>query len=153
MLSNILAAAGSDGTLMLAVIIAESVLIVALLITVIVLAAKNKKYRTANKTKSENVKIIDGVRYTTDKAELTASGEAAITHLVGDFILERGITYTTRKSSRLIPGKYTILSGIEGVEKFNVRIGGFVREVKHASDIVLSEGDEICAVSHPAILR
>lgn len=140
---------------MLPIIIAEAVVIVGLLIAVIVLAVINKKYKgkEKDKVKADNVKVIDGVRYTKDKAERRDNGEAAITHLVGDFVLERGVNYATRKNSRLIPGKYTILSGVEGVEKFNVRIGGFVREIKHASDIVLSEGDEICAVSHPAILR
>ena len=124
---------------------------VGLIIAVVVLATRGRK--NAKNIKADNVKIINGVRYTTDKAEMTADGEAAITHLVGDFILERGVSYTVRKNSRLIPGKYTILSGVEGVEAFNVRIGGFVREIKHAADIVLSEGDEISSVSHPSILR
>lgn len=134
------------------VIIIESVVLAGLAIALAAVCIRNKN-RDTKDVKADNVKVVDGVRYTTDKKEMNDDGSAAITHLIGDFILERGITYTSRKNSRLLPGKYTIVSGVEGVEKFNVRIGGIVREIKHASDIVLAEGDEICAVSHPAILR
>ena len=124
-------------------------LLTAALITVSVLLIQ----KTRSTTKAGNVKIINGVRYTTDKNEFKENGSAAITHLEDDFILERGVTFTARKGSKLVPGKYTILSAVEGVHSFNIRVGGLVREVRHASDIVLNDGDQICAVSHSAILR
>lgn len=137
---------------LLIVTIVLGALALGLLVAVIVLSYKlaRKNERTE---KSDNVKIVDGVRYTTTKAETAADGGVAVTHRQGDVILDRGVTYTVRKDGRIIPGKYTVLSGSEGAEAFNLRVGGFVREFKHASDIVLAEDEEICAVSHPVILR
>lgn len=58
-----------------------------------------------------------------------------------------------RLGGKIIPGKYTVLTGSENTDKFNLRIGGIVREYSHAEDIVLADGEEICAVSHAVILR
>ena len=134
---------------LIAIIIAEGVLLVGLIIAFAIVL---KKRRTPA-GKADNVKIEDGIRYTTDRAETTADGEVAITHLKGDVILRRGRTYTVRKDGYIIPGKYTVLSHNENAETFNLRIGGIVREYKHASDIVLADGEKICAVSHAVVLR
>lgn len=137
---------------MLIGIIIEGVAVLGLLIAVIVLGVKLSQTKKPS-TKADNVKIVDGVRYTTNANEFNDNGSAVITHREGDVILERGVTYTATKGGAVIPGKYTILSASENADAFNVRIGGFVREIRHAADIVLAEGDEICAVSHTAILR
>ena len=57
------------------------------------------------------------------------------------------------KGNDITAGKYTVLTSVEGVEAFNVRVNGFVREIKHNSPIVLGEGDSFCPVSHSVILR
>ena len=134
----------------LIVIIAESILLLVLLITVAVLAVKLKR---KNLSKADNVKIKNGVRYTVDGKEITENGDLKITHKERDFILSRGVTYEVRKGGALIPGKYTILSAEENTTSFNLRVDGFVREFKHADDIVLNDGDTISAVSHSVILR
>lgn len=134
----------------LIVIIAESILLLVLLITVAVLAVKLKR---KNLSKADNVKIKNGVRYTVDGKEITENGDLKITHKERDFILSRGVTYEVRKGGALIPGKYTILSAEENTTSFNLRVDGFVREFKHADDIVLNDGDIISAVSHSVILR
>lgn len=100
-----------------------------------------------------NVVVKDGVRYTTDKAITTEHGDVKVTHRMGDIQLNRGVTYTVAKGDNIIPGKYAVLSIDNNVDKFNMRIGGFVRELVHGSNIVLSEGDEIAAVSHDVALR
>lgn len=134
----------------LIVIIAESILLLVLLITVAVLAVKLKR---KNLSKADNVKIKNGVRYTIDGKEIAENGDLKITHKERDFILSRGVTYEVRKGGALIPGKYTILSAEENSTSFNLRVDGFVREFKHADDIVLNDGDTISAVSHSVILR
>lgn len=134
------------------VVIVLGVLTAGLAIAVGVLGYKLAKINDAT-AKADNVKIVDGVRYTTDKQEFAPDGGIAVTHREGDVMLERGVTYKVRKDGKIIPGKYTVLSGSEGTKAFNLRVGGLVREYRHASDIVLAEGEEISAVSHPVILR
>lgn len=132
------------------IILVVSIVCVILLIALIAVV---NHYKAKNKGKADNVKVIKGVRYTTNHVETNEQGDVVVTHSVGDVILERGETYTVAKGGKIIPGKYTVLSDKEGVSAFNLRIDDFVREYKHASDLVLSEGEKICAVSHSVILR
>lgn len=111
-----------------------------LLIFIIFFLLKSK-----NKPSNKDIKIVDGVRY--DKKKKGNS------FVEGDILLKRGEKYKVEKNTRIIPGKYIILSADESAITFNVRLGGFVREFEHNSSVVLSEGDEICPVSHNVILR
>ncbi len=132
------------------IIIVESVVLAVMIIVVVaLLIARRKK----PKAKADNVFVENGVRYTRDEIERTGNGEVKVTHASGDIILERGITYVVQKGGRIIPGKYTALTTAEGESSFNLRLGDFVREYEHATDIVLSEGETVCAVSHNVILR
>lgn len=132
------------------IIIVESVVLAVMIIVVVaLLIARRKK----PKAKADNVFVKNGVRYTRDEIERTENGEVKVTHASGDIILERGITYVVQKGGRIIPGKYTALTTAEGESSFNLRLGDFVREYEHATDIVLSEGETVCAVSHNVILR
>lgn len=131
------------------VIIIEAVVIAALIIALIVFAVKTKK----PKNKADNVYTSHGVRYTRDSAEHKENGGIAVTHREGDIVLERGRVYRAVENSDFMPGKYTVLTTGEKTAKFNLRIGGIVREYSHATDIVLADGDEICAVSCAVILR
>ena len=132
------------------VIIAESAVILGLVIAVIVLALK---LRAKPRSSADDVTIKDGVRYTKYGTEVAEDGSAVVSHLEGDIILKRGVTYTVGKENKVIPGKYAVLSASEKQGAFNLRIGNIVREVHHGDDIVLGEGETICAVSHPVILR
>lgn len=119
---------------------------VVLLITVIVLARQNKLLKFGR------VKIKKGVRYTTDE-RVEKDNEANITYNQKDFILEINKEYVVGETKKLLPGTYTVLASNEENTKFNLRIGGVVREYKHGQKIVLSKGETITAVSHIVILR
>lgn len=117
-----------------------------LLITVIVLARQNKLLKFGR------VKIKKGVRYTTDE-RVEKDNEANITYNQKDFILEINKDYVVGETKKLLPGTYTVLASNEESTKFNLRIGGVVREYTHGQKIVLSKGETITAVSHIVILR
>lgn len=125
----------------------------ALLIAVIILGITlYKKIKILKNSKAEDVYIKDGVRYTKDSRSSDA-GNVSVTHNEGDKVLERGKIYTVGKNDELLPGKYTVLASGENAPNFNMRIGGLVREYAHNSNIVLSEGDKVAAVSHSVVLR
>ena len=118
---------------------------VVLLITVIVLARQNKLLKFGG------VKIRKGVRYTTDE-RVEKNNEANITYNQKDIILEINKDYVVGEG-KMLPGTYTVLASNEENTKFNLRIGGVVREYTHGQKIVLSKGETITAVSHIVILR
>lgn len=119
---------------------------VILLVTVIVLARQNKLLKFGR------VKIRKGVRYSTDE-RIEKDNEANITYNQKDFILEINKDYVVGETKKLLPGTYTVLASNEENTKFNLRIGGVVREYTHGQKIVLSKGETITAVSHIVILR
>ena len=137
---------------MTGVIIALGIVCVGLIIAVAVLSIKLRK-ATERKSSADDVRIVDGVRYTKYGTEEAADGSPVVSHLESDIVLKRGVTYKVGKDLKIIPGKYAVLSASEKQRAFNIRIGGLVREVRHGDDIVLGEGDTICAVSHSVILR
>lgn len=138
----------------LAIIITAAVLsVTAVITTVLVLRLRHKqKKATGAQSKAEPVTVVEGVRYTPSNTLFKSNGNIKATFLVGDFVLERGKEVTVSKTG-LLPGKYTVLSTDESMSSFNIRVGGFVREYKHASSIILAEGDKISAVSISVILR
>ena len=113
---------------------------------------KNKKRRKIEADKG--VVEHKDVRYS-DKTDRTdAAGNEKATFASGDIVLSKGTTYTAgTKRDELKPGKYTILTAAEGINGFNIRLNGFVREYKHNSAIILGEGDTICPVSTSIVLR
>lgn len=118
---------------------------VVLLITVIVLARQNKLLKFGG------VKVKKGVRYSTDE-RIEKNNEANITYNQKDIILEINKDYVVGEG-KMLPGTYTVLASNEENTKFNLRIGGVVREYTHGQKIVLSKGETITAVSHIVILR
>ena len=90
---------------------------------------------------------MDGVRYAEEPSVKKVS------HREGDYVLAVDKTVKAEKDGELLPGQYTVLSGADGVDAFNVRVGGFVRELHHGDTIVLGDGEEITAVSHTVVLR
>lgn len=125
-------------------------IVILLAIVVTVLSVKLNKLSPERKNK---ILIKDGVRYSSNDKVYTTSGDVTVNLAEGDAILAVGITYIAKKEGKILPGQYKILSTDANVSRFNLRKGGLVREYEHASDIVLNEGEEICAVSHSVILR
>ena len=121
------------------------------IVTLVLLLRKNKN-KGAHKDETEKIIVKDGVRYTDDKNITDAGGGMKVSHLEGDITLERGKEYTAKRGGYLMPGKYTALAAGADVS-FYLRIGGLVREYKHNSGLVLSEGDKITATSHTVVLR
>lgn len=119
--------------------------VVILFITVLVLARQNKLLKFGG------VKIKKGVRYSTDE-RIEKNNEANITYNQKDIILEINKDYVVGEG-KMLPGTYTVLASNEENTKFNLRIGGVVREYTHGQKIVLSKGETITAVSHIVILR
>ena len=137
-------------TEMLIGIIIGSVVLVALIGIIVGAIVKKKKL---TKHAVDKVVVKDNVRYTKDQNVVKDNGNMNITHNMGDIILAPTKKLTATKSGKFKPGKYTVLSADGSAEKFNVRIGGLVRELKHNSQIVVDEGDVITSVSHTIILR
>lgn len=127
------------------IIIALAVVAAILLVAVIILA---KSYR---KLKFGGIKIKKGVRYTTDELP-EKNNKANVTYNEKDIVLEINKEYVVGEN-KMLPGTYTVLASNETYTKFNLRVGGVVREYKHGQKIVLSKGDTITAVSHIVILR
>lgn len=71
----------------------------------------------------------------------------------GDITIGVQTTLKAEKGGVLAPGRYTILSADSSVDKFNVRLGKFVKECRHGDIVVLAEGDEITPTSNTIILR
>lgn len=101
----------------------------------------------------DDVTMKKGVRYTDDMTIVTKEGETNISFGKGDCILKQNQTYIADKKGYVHPGKYTILATKEDEEKFNVRIGVYVKEYHHGQEVVLTEGEEITPVSTDIILR
>ena len=76
-----------------------------------------------------------------------------VTHLPNDFILARNEVYRAVKGGKLLPGVYTALSANGGDRNFKLRVGGLVKNFVHGDEVVLGEGEEVCAVSATVILR
>lgn len=118
---------------------------VILLITVVVLAKQNKLLKFGG------VKIRKGVRYSTDE-RIEKNNETNITYNQKDIVLEINKDYVVGEG-KMLPGTYTVLASNETNTKFNLRIGGVVREYSHGQKIVLAKGETITSVSHVVILR
>ena len=113
---------------------------------------REKRKNSAGDQYAEGVKISGGVRYSKDAAIFDKDG-ANISLQKGDFLLEKGKTYTAEKGGVLLAGKYTLLAANKENDPVKLRIGGIVRDFSHGDTIVLADGEQICAVSRTAILR
>ena len=128
-------------------------ILVVVLCVVFTIVGAVKKHNKQKLKKANPVKIQDNVRYSkTDEIE-TENGEVKISYVKEDIILQPRKMVVVSKKGPIKPGKYTVLSAYENEQKFNVRIGNFVKECTHGQEIVLAEGDEICPTSVTIILR
>lgn len=129
---------------------------VAALLVVAMLTSKLIKKKNR---KNKDVEVIKGVRYTTD-AEITKPEDesvealdAKISYNKGDILIPAKKEMLVGKNADLKPGKYTVLTTVEDQTQINIRLGGYVRQYSHGSEIVLAEGDTITPVSVGIILR
>jgi hypothetical protein len=128
------------------IIIGLGIAVGVLLIVIIGLAIANHGLRFGG------IKIKKGVRYTKDE-RIEKDNEANITYNEKDIILEVGKEYVVGSDKKFLPGTYTVLATNDTYTKFNIRVGGIVREYQHGEKLVLSKGDKITAVSHAVVLR
>lgn len=133
-------------------LICVSVVLVMLIIAIIAINVIRRKDKHEGK-KTDELEVIDGVRYTKDDVVVDESGKASVTLKKGDIMLERGKEYLVGENGDLLAGKYTVLTADENSESVNIRIGGLVRDYKHFSSIVLTDGDKISPVSNNVVLR
>ncbi len=139
---------------MSAVEIALIVVASVLLIVIVTWVARENRIRIEKeKRRVEKVVVKHGARYTKSQEVVTEDGEVKASLNRGDFVLTKNKKYKIGKNEDLLPGKYTILSSDENQDKINIRISDTVREYKHNSSIVLSDGDVISAVSSGIVLR
>lgn len=137
------------------VILVLAVVTAALCIGVIALAFSRRsliKRMSDNATYADRVRVRHGVRYSADNA-VVKGGDINVSHAERDVILARGETYTAVRGGEIMPGTYTVLASGESAPTFKLRVGGLVRTYSHGDTLVLSEGEEICAVSCAVILR
>lgn len=123
---------------------------------------RNKKRKKAEQEKQEklvkeNLNEVDDVRYTMEENAVKETEEGTpevnATFLQKDFVLPQNTPFEVSSQGELKPGKYIVLSTDENQTSFNIRVGIYVREYKHNQEIILAEGDTICAVSGAVILR
>ena len=133
------------------------ILIAIIALMLIVFIFINKKYTKLLKSLSErevdDVNIKKGVRYTVDQTVIDEQGNMNVSFSKDDVVLIQNETEIVGVKNRVKPGKYTMLSTKDEDEKFNIRVGAYVKEYAHNQKIVLSEGQEITAVSANVILR
>lgn len=126
------------------------------LIMFVLLVAINNKYskmlRAMQNREVDNVNQKHGIRYTVDQTVVDENGDMNVSLSQKDIILKQNETQTASTKNSLKPGKYTVLSNGDD-EKFNIRIGGLVKEYCHGQNIIIAEGEEITAVSGTVILR
>lgn len=144
-MKNVLFAA--DASVVLSVVLLAVAVVLLVLSVVFFALSRSRKNKPADEAKEEKIKVVDGVRYAEEPSVKKVS------HREGDYVLTVGKTAKAEKDGELLPGQYTVLSGADGVQSFNVRVGGFVREFHHGDTIVLGDGEEITAVSHTVVLR
>ena len=113
---------------------------------------KIAKIANAQEERADKVKIVEGVRYSQDEAISDRDG-MNVTHLQNDFVLSRNKVYRAEKGGDLLPGVYTALSAGGNDRNFKLRVGGLVKNFVHGDEVVLGDGEEICAVSASVILR
>lgn len=133
------------------------ILIGVIILISIVFAFVNKKYSRLLKNMSERevdeVLTKKGVRYTEDQTVVDENGDMNISFGSSDVVLKQNTTEIVGKKNYVKPGKWTVLSTADEAEKFNIRIGAYVKEYSHNQKIVLAEGEEVTAISCNVILR
>lgn len=69
------------------------------------------------------------------------------------FVLPRNLVYNVTKDAEIHPGRWQIVSGMSGLDEFNIRHNGYVRNFKSGDFLSFAEGDTISAVSTNIVVR
>ena len=104
------------------------------------------------KIKKTGIDEEKGVRYSADD-DIGTAENPHMTLVREDIIIAQNETEIVGKKNKVKSGKYTILATMESMDSFYVRIGSYVRGVKHGSEIILAEGEKITPVTCSIILR
>lgn len=132
-------------------------IIVGAVAAVILVALVIVKMVKAFRRKGNHVEEIGGVRYTTTsdytKEATEEDLEAKISYNKGDIVIPTNEERKVGKDADIKPGKYIILTTVEGTDSLNIRLGGYVRVYAHGSEVILAEGDTISPVNVAIILR
>ena len=123
------------------------------IVTIAVLALRNKRLHDGQGDRAEDIKIVDGVRYSRSDVIIDKNGGSKISLCEGDFVLAQGTTVRAETDGDFLPGTYTVLSASEAVPVFKLRLGGYVREYKHGDVVVVGDGERVTAVSCTVIFR
>lgn len=154
MIKNTISLLGALSTTDIVVIASIAGLFVLVFVAGAIRMVKNKKIKAEIESREvDDVNIKHGVRYTDDMTIVTKDGDTNISFGKHDCILKQNQTYVADKKGYVHPGKYTLLATKDDEEAFNIRIGAYVKEYHHGQEIILSEGEEITAVSNDVILR
>jgi len=139
------------------------IFVVALITTIIVLASGNQNVGSNLSLIYVASEIGGSVSGTykvgnNDAKDMTNGSGAKVVSFGSDqpetlSLLSPNETKVVSKKGDLKPGKYTVLTSNEGEDKFNIRVGNYVREYAHNQSIILSEGQEVTAINCPVILR
>lgn len=134
------------------IVIIFALWLVLLIVFLIRKAGKKKAFKKQEQI-TQAIHDQDGSRYSVedDTKAYESDGTSNASFTKEDIIVGKGTTLVAGKD--IATGKYMVLTTVDGVDAFNVRINGFVREIKHNSTIILGDGDNICPVSHSIILR
>lgn len=128
-------------------IVGIGLLVLLVLVCLIRLIVKRRKI------KKTGINEVGGIRYSAESDVQGADGGANMTYQKGDIVIAQNATEVAGIKNKVKPGKYTVLSTNESMDKINVRIGTYVREIEHGGQIVLAEGESITPVSNSIILR
>ncbi len=129
------------------------IVLITSIVTIKKMVKKSKDKKESKSRQAEDVVEKNDTRYTPDSEIVDKDGNANVTFVQSDIILQPRKMVTVDKKGVVKPGKYTVLSAYENEDTFNIRIGLYVKEYKHGQTIVLAEGEEICPTSSTIILR
>ena len=135
------------------IIVACGAVTVLAVVLIIVFAAKANKRKPGGR-KAPKTKTVKRVRYSHKDEYIEIGNSVNVTHNRGDIAIAKGKIYTARrKRGDILPGQYTVLTTAKAEDKFNIRLGGFMREYSHGDTIVIPEGETIICTSHSILLR
>ena len=122
-------------------ILIGAIIVVAVIILIIVVVGGVKSLKGNKKENNESVVV--------NKKEVVETKEEVKSMKV---VIAQGESIVVGSEGRIPCGEYTMES-CDGEEKFNVRIGRYVKEYENGCKVVLTEKQKVTPVSTSIILR
>lgn len=126
--------------ILIAGIITVGVIILLIIIAGVAKAGKKKRI------KIEDSPVVESAQISTNEN----LAEASVPSM--KVVIAQGESIVVGSEGRIPCGEYTMESS-DGEEKFNVRIGRYVKEYENGCTVVLTEKQKVTAVSTTIILR